>query len=116
MKTKSTNSIVPKKNIVRIAIIVGLILLIPLVLTLFGSGVDGEGWHWTLSDFVVMGALFFSTGLAIDLAARKFANLIHRVIAISAIVALMLIIWAGMVHNLWERFVEGLLGLLMGLS
>lgn len=105
-----------QKNIIRITIVVGLILLVPLVLTLLGSGVDGEGWHWTLGDFIVMGALLFGTGLAIDFAARKITHPVYRVLAVIAIVALFLLIWAGMVANVFERLFERLLESLLGLS
>ena len=81
------------KNIVRIAIVVGLILLIPLVLTLLGSGVDGEGWNWKLGDFIVMGVLLFGTGLALDFAVRKLTNPVYRVFAVIAIVVALLLIW-----------------------
>lgn len=105
-----------QKSIVRVAIVVGLILLIPLVLTLLGSGVDGEGWHWTLGDFIVIGTLLLGTGLAIDFAAKKITNPVYRVFAVVAIVALFLLIWAGMVANVFERLFERLLESLLGLS
>jgi peptidoglycan/LPS O-acetylase OafA/YrhL len=98
-----------QKRIIRIAIVVGLILLIPLAMMFFSV----EGWHWTFGDFIVMGALLFGTGLAIDFAARKLANPTHRVLAIIAIVAIFLLIWAGMVANAGERLIEKLF---LGLS
>lgn len=100
-----------RKRIIRIAVVVGLILLVPLVLTLLNihnGGVEGGGWYWKPGDFIVMGALLFGTGLAIDFAARKLANPAHRVFAITAIVALLLLIWAGMVANAGERLLEKL--------
>lgn len=101
-----------RKRIIRIAVVVGLILLVPLVLTLLNilnGGVEGEGWYWKPGDFIVMGALLFGTGLAIDFAARKLASPAHRIFAIAAIVVLLLLIWAGMVANVGERLVEKLL-------
>lgn len=87
-----------QKNIIRIIIIVGLILLIPLVLTLINpnariNGGSGGGWDWAPGSFFVMGTLLFCTGLAIDFAARKFTNSLYRVTAIIAIVILFLLIW-----------------------
>lgn len=83
------------KNIIRIAVVVGLILFIPLVLQLtIGTGVDGQGFNWKLGDFVVMGALLFGTGLAIDFATRKFTNPTHRIAAIIAIIFAFLLVWA----------------------
>lgn len=100
-----------RKRIIRIAVVVGLILLVPLVLTLLNilnGGVEGEGWYWKPGDFIVMGALLFGTGLAIDFSARKLTNPAHRVFAIAAIVVLLLLIWAGMVSNVGERLLEKL--------
>lgn len=98
-----------KKNIIRIAIVTGVILLIPLMLQLMiGTGVDGQGWNWKPGDFLVIGILLFSAGLAIDFAARKITNPTHRIFAIIAIIATFLLIWAGMVHNIGERLLEKL--------
>ncbi|MBI1784492.1 hypothetical protein HYR69_05055 [Candidatus Sumerlaeota bacterium] len=93
----------------------GLILLVPFVLTLLGSGVDGVGWHWTPGDFIVMGTLLFGTGLAIDFAARKIPKPVHRISAIAAIVLAFLFVWAGMVANIFERSLEWLLKYVFGL-
>jgi hypothetical protein len=93
MKAKSNDIPFQSKNIIRIAIAVGLILLIPLILTIRDGAVEGGGWNWTLSDFIVMGTLLFGTGLAIDLAARKLTNPIYRIIAITAIIIALFLIW-----------------------
>ena len=67
--------------------------MIPLVLTLLGSGIDGDGWHWTLSDFIIMGTLMFIIGLALDFTVRKVTKK-YRVIACIIIVIIFLLIWA----------------------
>src|SRR3990170_3279949 len=95
MKTKSANIIT--QNITRRlsmwAVIIALILLIPLVLTLLGSGVDGEGWHWTLFDFVFMGTLLFGSALTYELVARKMSNVAYRVAVGVAVVTAVLLVW-----------------------
>src|SRR3989344_7418 len=93
MKTRNINTTAQNKNIVRIALVVGIILLIPLVLTIRDGGVEGVGWNWTLGDFIVMGVLLFGTGLAIDFAVRKLTNPVYRVFAVIAIVLVLLLIW-----------------------
>lgn len=93
MKTKNKNLSIQNKNISRIALIVGLILLIPLVLTIRDGGVEGVGWNWKPGDFIVMGALLFGTGLLLDFAAKKFTNPVHRVIVCIGIVAVFILIW-----------------------
>lgn len=90
-----------QKRITRIAIVIGLILLIPV----FGNFYI-EGWNWSFGDFIVMGMLLFVTGLAIDFAVRKFTITAHRVFAIFSIVVMFLLIWASMVHNIGERLLE----------
>lgn len=75
------------------ATIVALILLIPLVLTLLGSGVDGEGWHWTLSDFVFAFFLLFSAGLTYELVARKMNSTAYRVAVGIAVATALLLVW-----------------------
>jgi hypothetical protein len=82
------------KSIARAAIGTGLILLIPLTLQLtIGTGIDGQGWNWKLGDFVVIGALLFAAGLAIDFAVRKLTKPTYRVIAVTSIVLLLLVTW-----------------------
>lgn len=78
------------QNIIRIIIVVAVILLVPLVLTIRDHGV---GWNWSPGDFVVMGALLFITGLAIDSAWRKITAPAHRAVAIALIVFAFLLIW-----------------------
>lgn len=93
-----------RKRIIGIAVVVGLILLIPLAMML----IDAEGWHWGPGDFAAAGLLLFGTGLAIDFAARRLTNKVHRIFAITAIVVLLLIIWGGMIDNTGERLLEKL--------
>ncbi len=88
----------PRKNINRIALVVGMILLIPLTLTLFNPsasiyGGAGGGWDWMPGDFLFMGMLLFAAGAGIDLAARKINNPTKRTFAIIAIIAVLFLIW-----------------------
>ncbi|MEX1997347.1 MAG: hypothetical protein WEA04_01580 [Candidatus Andersenbacteria bacterium] len=92
------------KRLARIALVVGLLLLLPL----FGN-IFIDGWNWSFGDFLVMGSLLFGTGFAIDLAVRKIANSVHRFIVIIAILLAFLLIWAGMVANVGERLLEQVL-------
>lgn len=77
------------QNIIRIAVVVGVMLLVPLFGNLFI-----EGWDWGVGDFIVMGALLFVTGLAIDFAVRKLNRPLYRVIAVGAIVMMLILLWA----------------------
>lgn len=88
----------PTKRIGRVALIVGSILLIPLVLTLLNPnasiyGGPGGGMDWMPGDFVVMGALLFITGMAIDFAHQKLTDSPYKIPAILAIIAVLLMVW-----------------------
>jgi hypothetical protein len=77
------------------AIVIALLLLIPLALTLLGSGVDGEGVHWTPFDFIVMGGLLFGIGLAYELLARRSEKTVYRVAFGVGLVAAFLLCWVN---------------------
>jgi hypothetical protein len=65
------------------------------VLTLLGSGVDGEGWHWTLFDFVFMGTLLFGSALTYELVARKMSNVAYRAAVGIALAAAFILVWVN---------------------
>ena len=50
--------------------------------------------NWTISDFLVMGILLFSTVFTIDFVLKKVNNLKSRLILIFAIVILLVLVWA----------------------
>lgn len=79
------------KNIIRLTLITGSTLLIPL----FGN-MYIEGWNWSPNDFVFAFILIFSTGLAYQLAARKMAgNTIYKAAIGIALAASFLLIWVN---------------------
>jgi hypothetical protein len=91
------------KDIIRVALITLALLLIPLVLQLtIGTGVDGQGFNWTLSDFVIIGSLIFIAGLFIDWARRRAGK--YRVIAITLIVVAFLWLWAELAVGLFTNW------------
>ena len=67
--------IMQNKNILRVAIGTGLILLIPLVLTLLGS------WHWRPSAFIFFFVLIFGAGLTYELVAKRMSNKAYRFVS-----------------------------------
>jgi hypothetical protein len=80
-------SIMMQTNIVRIAIVAGLILLIPL----WGNHYV-EGWNWSPLDFVFAGVLLFGTGVTYDLIARRGGTTAYRVaVGISCATGLVLV-------------------------
>ena len=79
------------KKIIRIALVTAFILMVPLVAMQFTTGVN-----WSVFDFIVMGVLLFSTGLAYELIASKGSNTVYRVAAGVAIGTAFLLIWVNL--------------------
>ncbi len=76
------------RPLIIVAVIVG-ILMIPLIAMQFTNEVD-----WDARDFIIMGALLLITGLAIEVALRKFRSVQSRLIACGVILALLFLTWA----------------------
>lgn len=91
------------KNTSRVAIITGLILLVPLILQFtIGTGVDNQGFNWMLHDFVAMGVLIFSTGLLIDFAWRNMGT--YKVIGILTILFIFVWLWAELAVGVFTNW------------
>jgi hypothetical protein len=75
----------------RAALGTGLLLLIPLVAMRFTNEVD-----WSLTDFALMGALLFGTGLAFELVARRARSLPHRAAFAVALGTTFLLVWVNL--------------------
>jgi hypothetical protein len=67
------------------------LLLTPLVAMQFTSEVD-----WTLSDFVVMGAMMLAVGIPLELAARSSASVAYRLGATVALITGFLLVWVNL--------------------
>jgi len=78
-----------RKNVFIIIAVVTSILLIPFV----GNQVSNEV-NWSSSDFLIMGVLLLLTGLAINFAVSRLKTFKSKVIACSAILIVLLLIWA----------------------
>ena len=66
-----------------------VILSIPFVAMQFTKEVN-----WTLSDFVIMGGLLFTTTFIIDLTLKKFKTLKSRLILVSLFLIVLMLVWA----------------------
>lgn len=83
-----------KRLLVRPAVGTGLILLVPLVMSILDRNkAPGDGWHWDASDFLVMGVLLFGAAFAYELIARKLGKSTHRRILAAAIFLVVVAIW-----------------------
>ena len=68
-----------------------VLLALPLVAMRFTSEVN-----WTLSDFVVMGALLGGSGLVLELATRRAPNLPYRLGVTAAVATSFLLVWVNL--------------------
>ncbi|MEP0265220.1 hypothetical protein [Dokdonia sp.] len=90
-----------KRNSVIILITV-VILLIPLIAMQFTDEV-----HWTLSDFIIAGALLLGTGYVIDFILRKIKHVKYRIPIIITVLIVLLLIWAELAVGLFGTLVQG---------
>jgi hypothetical protein len=67
-----------------------MLLMLPLIAMRYTSEVN-----WTLSDFLVMGALLGMAGLALELATRRSDNLGYRFASALAVAAAFLLVWVN---------------------
>jgi hypothetical protein len=81
------------KRLVVWAVVVALILLIPLVLTIWDGGVEGVGWNWSFFDFVFAFVLLFGAGLAYELVSRKMNNSAYRSAVGLAVITSVVLVW-----------------------
>jgi len=81
----------PTKNIVRIALVTGFLLLIPLAAMQFASGVN-----WSPFDFIVAGALLFGSGLAFELISGRGRTAVYRAAVGVAVAAALLLTWINL--------------------
>lgn len=85
------------QSIIRIVIGTGLVLLIPLVAMQVTSEVN-----WDLTDFIVMGALLFTTGLIYEFGVRKVKDSGRRLILGIALALAFLLIWADLAVGIFN--------------
>lgn len=81
-KEAMTMSKTARRTALRVALATACVLLIPLVSMQFTDELD-----WGVFDFVFAGVLLAGTGLLLDLATRKPANLAYRTAAVAVGVA-----------------------------
>jgi hypothetical protein len=83
------------------------LLLVPLAFTLMNpsahmNGGGGGGFDWMPGDFVVMGALLFGVGAALDLIWRRAGR--YRVIGSAILVFLFLWLWAELAVGVFTNW------------
>ena len=82
-----------RKTMLRVALGALAMLMVPLV-----ASQVVEGWHWGVGGFVVAYVMFFGTGLAYALIARKMGAWAYKAGVGLALVAGFVMGWGSMVH------------------
>jgi hypothetical protein len=77
------------RNIIRVLLVTGLVLMVPLVAMQFTEEVD-----WNLFDFIVMGIPLLSMGFGYELATRSVGDAKSRFAIGLVFLAALLLIWA----------------------
>lgn len=83
---------------VRVAIITGLILLIPLIAMQFTDAVN-----WNIGDFVIMGAMLFTAGSAFVLISRRVPQ--NRRLVVGVVLAILFLwLWAELAVGIFTNW------------
>jgi len=99
------------RHLLRPAILTGILLLVPLVMTIVDRDKPyGEGWHWKPGSFVVFGALIFGAGWLYESIAGKLPGAKHRAALGGAIVIAVLAIWSELAVGAVSKGARLLLG------
>lgn len=85
------NNVSVKRSIIRIILLALCVLLVPLAAMQFSDEVD-----WSLSDFIIAGALLVGTGLVFEFIVRKVTNPRRRLIFGIMLIFFFLLIWADL--------------------
>jgi hypothetical protein len=93
LRENTTQMTQMRKTVLRVALVALGLLMVPLV----ASRVV-EGWNWGPGAFVFTYALFFGTGMAYALIARKMKARAYKAAVALALVAGFVLGWATMVH------------------
>ena len=91
-----------RKNLIRVAIATGLILLVPLVAMRFTSEVK-----WGSLDFLVIGTLLFGAGAAYVLIASQLKTTQQRIALGVILLVTLLAIWAELAVDAVSRLLSG---------
>jgi hypothetical protein len=83
------------RSVIGIALVTILILMIPLVAMQFTDEVK-----WSPVDFIIMGALIFSTGMGFILITRSSPNAAYKIAAALTFATAFLMVWANLAVGL----------------
>ena len=90
------------KRFVPLLFIPIVILLVPFIAMQFTDEVN-----WKVFDFIIAGALLFSTTFLVDLVVRKVKQQKYRVILVTCLVVLLVLIWAELAVGIFGSPIAG---------
>jgi hypothetical protein len=90
--------IIPAHHFARITLGTALVLVIPLLAMQFTNEVD-----WSLSDFIIVGALLFGAGIGYELIASKLSSRSHRLVFGAVIILAVAYIWAELAVGIFTN-------------
>ena len=90
------------KRFLIIVIIISALLLVPFIAMQVSNEVV-----WSLSDFVLMGALLLGVGIAIEFILRIEASTKHRIILSAIILLIFFVVWAEIAVGIFGTPIAG---------
>jgi hypothetical protein len=81
-----------KKSIIRVALVTLGLLLIPFILR----------WPWDSTDFLVMGAIIFIAGMAIEFIRTRAGK--YKVVGIVAVLVAFMWLWAELAVGIFTNW------------
>lgn len=97
MKSLKTGPLI-NNHILRVALAVLMILLIPLVAMQFSKDV-----HWKLNDFIIAGALLFFSGIVLDLIILSVQDKKRKRIAVGILSLALIYIWVELAVGIFTN-------------
>lgn len=91
IKENLTSFIMNSKHLIRVALITGVLLLIPFFAMQFTDEV-----HWDLFDFIIAGTLLFGSGLTYKLISRKANSFTYKAAVGLAVFTGLFLIWSNL--------------------
>lgn len=87
------------KKIIRLAAIVAIILLVPLVMMRFTDEVN-----WGLMDFVIIGVLLFGVGIVYELLSARVRDKRRRIIIGAVLILAVVYLWAELAVGVFTNW------------
>ncbi len=95
-----------KMHLIGVPVIAGLLLLIPLVMTLLNPEGEGQGLYWTAGDFLAAFVLFCVAGFAHVILVSKVRTFYGRVIGGLLVLFTFSVVWAELAVDAVSQIVQ----------